>query len=81
MATDLGRVPYTRGDGRQVTRKLIKCDCGEEVVCARMTNTCACGADYNMSGQRLAPREQWGAETGEHPADVAQYTGEEDLWT
>jgi hypothetical protein len=24
-----------------------------------------CGAEYNGSGQRLAPREQWGEETGE----------------
>ena len=44
-----------------------KCDCGEEVVLDRFTNTCyGCGADYNMSGQRLAPRSQWGEETGEH---------------
>ena len=43
-----------------------KCECGEEVYLTSFTNTCECGADYNMSGQRLAPREQWGAETGEH---------------
>lgn len=79
MAEKLGRVPYTRGDGRQVERLMIKCDCGEEVLCARFTNACTCGADYNMSGQRLAPREQWGEETGEHPSDVAMITGEE-LW-
>jgi hypothetical protein len=29
-----------------------------------------CGADYNMSGQMLAPREQWGEETGETVADI-----------
>jgi hypothetical protein len=34
------------------------------------TNTCDCGADYNMSGARLADRSQWGQETGEHPVDV-----------
>ncbi len=81
MATeDLGRVPYTRSDGREVTRKRIRCHCGAQVVCARFTNTCdGCGADYNMSGQLLASREQWGIETGEHPADVAMITGEEDL--
>jgi DNA-directed RNA polymerase subunit RPC12/RpoP len=29
-------------------------------------NTCSeCGAEYNGDGQRLAPVEQWGAETGE----------------
>lgn len=80
MAEQLGRVPYVRGDGRQVERLLIKCDCGEEVICAQFTNTCDCGADYNMSGQRLADRRQWGAETGEHWSDVARITGEEDLW-
>jgi len=29
-----------------------------------------CGADYNGSGQLLAPRHLWGEETGEHPADL-----------
>lgn len=43
-----------------------RCDCGEEVVLDQFTNTCyGCDADYNMSGQRLAPRSQWGEETGE----------------
>ena len=47
------------------------CDCGEEVYLDGFTNTCyECGADYNMSGQRLAPREQWGEETGESLADI-----------
>jgi len=48
------------------------CDvCGDRVVLKGFTCTCdKCGADYNMSGQRLAPREQWGEETGEHWADV-----------
>jgi hypothetical protein len=40
-------------------------DCGSEVELRGFTNTCDCGADYNMSGQRLAPRSQWGEETGE----------------
>lgn len=44
-----------------------KCSCGEEVYLQGFTNTCDnCGADYNMSGQLLSPREQWGEETGEH---------------
>lgn len=35
------------------------------------TNTCMhCGADYNMSGQLLAPRSQWGEETGETASDI-----------
>jgi hypothetical protein len=43
------------------------CDCGEEVYLDRFTNTCyGCGTDYNSAGQELAPREQWGCETGEH---------------
>ena len=44
----------------------VKC-CGHWLDCGRFTNTCnACGADYNSAGQLLAPREQWGEETGEH---------------
>jgi len=47
------------------------CDCGEEVVLGGFTNTCHnCGADYNSSGQRLAPRSQWGSDTGESVADI-----------
>ena len=45
------------------------CDCGEEVELSHFTNTCECGIDYNMSGQLLAPRSQWGEETGEHWTD------------
>ena len=48
-------------------RACIECiDCGRNIGLYNNTNTCECGADYNMSGQRLAPREQWGWETGEH---------------
>lgn len=43
----------------------IRC-CGVELVCDAFTNTCDhCGADYNFAGQLLAPRSQWGEETGE----------------
>jgi hypothetical protein len=45
-------------------------DCGEEVQLAGFTNTCDCGVDYNMSGQRLADRSQWGEETGESVSDI-----------
>ena len=49
------------------------CYCGDEVALDGFTCTCEkCGTDYNQSGQRLAPRSQWGAETGEHPADIAR---------
>ena len=46
-----------------------KCGCGRHVTLANFTNTCECGADYNSSGQALAPRSQWGEETGEHWTD------------
>ncbi len=47
-----------------------RCNCGAEVYLDGFTNTCDCGRDYNMSGQELAPREQWGEETGESYADI-----------
>lgn len=47
-----------------------QCICGCEVILNKFTNTCGCGRDYNMSGQELAPREQWGEETGETYADL-----------
>lgn len=47
------------------------CGCGEKVDLEGFTNTCmGCGADYNHGGQRLASREQWGQETGEHLPDI-----------
>ena len=52
------------------TAPVIRCDCGEEVVCEHFTNTCSCGRDYNFSGQLLAPRAQWGEETGEHLSNI-----------
>jgi hypothetical protein len=45
-------------------------DCGDQVYLEHFTNTCDCGADYNMSGHQLAPREQWGEETGESLSDI-----------
>jgi len=44
--------------------------CNREVTLSNFTNTCECGADYNMSGQELAPRSQWGEETGESLDDI-----------
>lgn len=43
-----------------------ECECGRRLELRNFTNTCTCGADYNGSGQRLAPRHMWGEETGEH---------------
>jgi hypothetical protein len=50
---------------------VIRCACGTEVpLYDSFLNTCACGADYDGGGMRLAPREQWGEETGETLADI-----------
>lgn len=47
----------------------IKC-CDVWLDCDAFTVTCEhCEADYNFAGQRLAPRSQWGEETGEHWSD------------
>jgi hypothetical protein len=56
------------GDGRRMTKEpaVGLCDCGREVVLDAFTCPCDCGRDYNWAGQLLAPREQWGEETGEH---------------
>lgn len=50
--------------------RIGKCECGEEIILDCFTNTCECGRDYNMSGQLLAPRSQWGYETGETASDI-----------
>lgn len=57
-------------DGNPRTRGVLVC-CGDELLCTGFTNTCPhCGDDYNMSGDLLAPRDQWGEETGESVADI-----------
>lgn len=52
--------------------RIIRCRCGEEVVLRHhFTNTCdECGRDFDGSGNELAPRSQWGEETGEHYTDI-----------
>lgn len=70
MATKIGYVSWTTDTGRAVKRLEIRCDCGLRVLCSRDVNPCECARDYNMSGQVMAPRNQWGEETGEHPADI-----------
>lgn len=47
-----------------------KCSCGRRIELDHFTNACDCGWDYNSSGDLLAPRSQWGEETGEHLADI-----------
>ena len=49
---------------------VLKCDCGREVRLDGFTCSCDCGRDYNSSGSLLAPRSQWGEETGETAADI-----------
>jgi hypothetical protein len=45
--------------------------CGLGLYLDLYTNTCpACGTDYDSAGHELAPREQWGEETGESVADI-----------
>jgi hypothetical protein len=49
------------------------CECGKKVVLLGFTNTCECNRDYNVCGQLLAPRGQWGEETGESASDILNY--------
>lgn len=49
---------------------VLACDCGREVTLCSFTNACDCGRDYNSSGSLLAPRAQWGEETGESLGDI-----------
>jgi hypothetical protein len=56
------RIQVCTGDHR-VTE--IVC-CGDRMICADFTNTCpTCGKDFNWNGTLLAPREEWGWDTGE----------------
>lgn len=68
----VGKDYAAHGDvpGGAIVRRVITC-CGDELVCKNNTNTCDhCNADYNMSGDLLAPRAQWGEETGEHWSQI-----------
>jgi hypothetical protein len=47
-----------------------RCGCGRTLDLRGFTNTCDCGRDYNCVGQELAPRSQWGEETGESASDI-----------
>ena len=63
--------PHERRIDRYVSGYvLVRCACGREVQCEGFTSTCARGRDYNWAGQELAPRSQWGEETGEHWSDI-----------
>lgn len=71
-----------RYEKREWTRRIpgytvVKCDCGRKLNCSGFTSTCECGADYNWNGEQLAPRWQWGEETGESYSDIANGRDEE----
>ena len=52
--------------GRTRRFRTIRCDCGTHLTLYSWWATeCDCGTEYNGAGQTLAPRSQWGEETGE----------------
>jgi hypothetical protein len=55
---------------REPRTVVVRCDCGTTVECESFTNTCRCGRDYNWNGDQLAPRSQWGEETGESASEI-----------
>jgi len=68
-----GGIQYYERDFK--TPATMKCVCGEIVYMDNvMTNTCGkCARDYSIGGSLLAPREQWGEETGESYSDIASF--------
>jgi hypothetical protein len=56
---------FPSDEWKRTKEGFVKCSCGRMIGCYNFTNTCSCGADYNFSGSKLAPRSQWGEETGE----------------
>lgn len=60
---------YHPGTGAVMERRpmLMACTCGAKLeLWDSWANDCdRCGREYNGSGQELAPRRQWGEETGE----------------
>ncbi len=50
---------------------IIRCGCGCKIEFEGGDEDCPrCHTSYNAFGQELAPREQWGCETGESLADI-----------
>lgn len=73
MLVIIGKTKHFKPSGygyREVLRNVGLCECGHQVKLLEFTNTCVCGRDYNASGQLLAPRSQWGGETGESISDI-----------
>lgn len=63
-------IKYRDDDGPGI----MKCDCGKLLGMSRpgADINCDCGRSYTSSGQLLAPRSQWGEETGETDLDYDQ---------
>ena len=60
------KLGYYENEFRYRVPAQLKC-CNKWLSLGNFTNTCeVCSADYNGSGQLLAPRSQWGEETGEN---------------
>jgi hypothetical protein len=67
-----------RGLQREVNRiiepAIGECHCGTQVVLGSNTNECPkCRTLYNSAGMELTRPDNWGEETGEHPADVRRW--------
>lgn len=76
--------PQVQDMTRQVRfGRTLRCDCGGIVNCdSSWENPCSrCEREYNMSGQLLAPRSQWGIEYASQPEEdynyYPAYTGED----
>lgn len=54
-------------EGRKVGCNIMRCDCGSKIeLWSSWANDCPkCHREYDSGGTLLAPREQWGEETGE----------------
>lgn len=76
--TDIVDEGVRRYVNRYTLPAVLRCGCGREVTLDAFTSECPCGRDYNMSGQLLAPREQWGEDTGESLGDMLRGDGEWD---
>jgi hypothetical protein len=69
MAEIIKKAVHNKETGRREEAAVLRCDCRRKVELWGFTNSCDCGRDYNFAGQLVAPREQWGEETGEHWSD------------
>lgn len=57
----------------------MECDCGKKLQIWDWRDLhCPCGRSYNSAGSLLAPRSQWGEETGETASDYDRGLSEAD---